>query len=107
MDIVIVREIKTIQTEVLRGKRLEKKWTKASVTYGIILAVIYLGCNTYRRQGLRSWDRKKNNDLKYPKFEEKPLTHISKLANPKQNKNKENKAHNIQIITNQRLWEKF
>lgn len=31
------------------------------------------------------WDigaekKKRNNDLKYPKFEEKPITHISKLV---------------------------
>lgn len=49
-------------------------------------------------------NKKRKNDLKYPKSEEKPLTHVSKLANPKQNKNKENKqAHNTQIIVNQRL----
>ena len=61
---------------------------------------------------MKYWSRKeklRNNDLIYPKFEEKPLTYISKkLANPKQDKNNENKqTHNIQSIENQRLREKL
>lgn len=51
LDIVVVREIKT------NWSSEEKK--KASVTYGIIWAVVYVGCKRHRRQSLRSWGRKK------------------------------------------------
>lgn len=57
LDIVVVRGIKTNWSSEEKKKTGEKK--KASVTYGIIWAVVYVGCKRHRRQSLRSWGRKK------------------------------------------------